>query len=56
MNTRSKEYFRRKKAFNEVLHPKSLRQLLKAEFNSTNNIMVKRHILQTFHSLFGNNR
>jgi len=56
MNKRTREYIKRKKAFQEVLHPTSLRQLLKAEFNSTNNLMVKRHILQTFHNLFGNDR
>jgi hypothetical protein len=51
MNTRSKEYFKRKRAYNGVIHFTDLKSLLKAEFYSSNNILVKRDILKMYHSL-----
>ena len=54
MNSRSAKYFKRKKVFEkEVLHPTDLKSLLKGEFFSTNNLMVKRHILKTYEEVFG---
>ncbi len=54
MNSRSSAYFKRKKIFNkEVLHPTDLKSLLKGEFFSTKNLMVKKHILKTYESVFG---
>jgi hypothetical protein len=53
MNNRSAAYFKRKKIFNkEVLHPTDLKSLLKGEFFSTKNLMVKRHIIKTYEELF----
>lgn len=51
MQYRTVLYLKRKKAFKAVLHPADLKSLLKAEFFSTNNFMVKRHILKVYETL-----
>ncbi len=51
MNNRAVTYFKRKKAFNEMLNPVSLKGLLKAAFYSSGNLLVKRDILKVYTQL-----
>jgi uncharacterized protein with von Willebrand factor type A (vWA) domain len=51
MNTRTKEYFKRRKAYDGVIHFTDIKSLLKAEFYSTANPVVKRDILKAYHAL-----
>ena len=51
MRTRSKEYFKRRKAYDGVIHFKDLKGLLKAEFYSSHNLVVKRDILKMYQAL-----
>lgn len=51
MKQRAAAYFKRKKAFIGVLRPSSLKEMLKAGFYSTKNILVKRDILKVYEEI-----
>lgn len=51
MKQRSASYFQRKKAFIGVLRPSSIKDMLKAGFYSSKNILVKRDILKVYEEI-----
>jgi hypothetical protein len=51
MNNRTTTYFNRKKAYKSMLNPTDLKSLLKAEFFSTSNPIVKRDVLKVYEEL-----
>lgn len=51
MNTRTKEYLARKKAFEALPKQPTLKNLLKTSFYATRNLFVKKDILKTYGEL-----
>lgn len=51
MNQRSKDYMNRKKAQTNMCHPQDLKSFLINEYNSSQNIIVKKDILHMINDM-----
>ncbi|HXS35318.1 MAG TPA: hypothetical protein VN721_01345 [Flavipsychrobacter sp.] len=51
MKYRTIKYLKRQKALKNMQHPSDLKSFLKAEFEASKSVLVKKHILDTLHGL-----